>query len=467
MGDGVAANRPDGQHCQRWLWSAPAKALTRRNRRGARASQLNDNQAWIGTWASSTYPRAPLRPAHGHATSSISARIKEPARTVEMACFLRYCLLTATDQFIPHVPAPRRRSLAPMCRRCGCTHRLVAAVPVAAAGLARAGPGEAGTAELRMRLLELVAARRAKAPSRASGIRRQLIASIAPVRSLLVAAGTLSWTATGGLPGAACAGHPAHAVRSQGQDLAGRGHRRSLGRGMAPGHRRRRPRANVPSAGGGHLFALRRGLRNRLDLDRTLPELPRPRAAVHLAGAVGSRGTAPLRQAAVAGQGRALPRTAVGARARRRRRGGHGGAGRALRVDDELHLAPLAAETRTPKSAGCAAGSISASARCSCPRSSWRWTPRFASSWIMLGREPRSGQELLMVYAGILAHGTSLTAAECARSPAAVGHQHPPRPCAGPATSAGWPSLPRRCWSTCNANRSPPPGAAPIWPRRT
>ncbi len=36
-------------------------------------------------------------------------------------------------------------------------------------------------------------------------------------------------------------------------------------------------------------------------------------------------------------------------------------------------------------------------------------------SWIMLGREPRSGEELLMAYAGVLAHGTSLTAAECAR----------------------------------------------------
>lgn len=36
-------------------------------------------------------------------------------------------------------------------------------------------------------------------------------------------------------------------------------------------------------------------------------------------------------------------------------------------------------------------------------------------SWIMLGREPRSTEELLMVYAGILAHGTSLTSAECAR----------------------------------------------------
>lgn len=33
----------------------------------------------------------------------------------------------------------------------------------------------------------------------------------------------------------------------------------------------------------------------------------------------------------------------------------------------------------------------------------------------MLGREPRSAAKLLMTYAGILAHGTSLTAAECAR----------------------------------------------------
>jgi TnpA family transposase len=36
-------------------------------------------------------------------------------------------------------------------------------------------------------------------------------------------------------------------------------------------------------------------------------------------------------------------------------------------------------------------------------------------SWIMLGREPRSDKELLMVYAGILAHGTSMSAAETAR----------------------------------------------------
>jgi len=31
---------------------------------------------------------------------SVSVRIKEPARTVEVACFLRYCLLTASDELI-------------------------------------------------------------------------------------------------------------------------------------------------------------------------------------------------------------------------------------------------------------------------------------------------------------------------------------------------------------------------------
>ena len=43
----------------------------------------------------------------------------------------------------------------------------------------------------------------------------------------------------------------------------------------------------------------------------------------------------------------------------------------------------------------------------------------------MLGREPRSTRELPMAYAGILAHGTALSAAETARmipqlSPASV-----------------------------------------------
>jgi len=46
-------------------------------------------------------------------------------------------------------------------------------------------------------------------------------------------------------------------------------------------------------------------------------------------------------------------------------------------------------------------------------------------SWLLLGREPRSRSELLLVYAAVLAHGTSLSAADISRmvpelSPAAI-----------------------------------------------
>ncbi|MDR6861532.1 hypothetical protein [Variovorax guangxiensis] len=45
---------------------------------------------------------------------SVSARIKEPARTLEVSCFLRYCLLTATDQLIFMV----QRRVADLWRHC-------------------------------------------------------------------------------------------------------------------------------------------------------------------------------------------------------------------------------------------------------------------------------------------------------------------------------------------------------------
>ena len=63
-------------------------------------------------------------------------------------------------------------------------------------------------------------------------------------------------------------------------------------------------------------------------------------------------------------------------------------------------------------------------------------------SWIMLGREPRSTDELLMVYAGIAAHGTSLTAVECAHDSAIVCHQHSPGHALGAGRTASEPGLP-------------------------
>ena len=88
-------------------------------------------------------------------------------------------------------------------------------------------------------------------------------------------------------------------------------------------------------------------------------------------------------------------------------------------------------------------------------------------SWIMLGREPRTGQELLMAYAGILAHGTSLTAAECAR-------MIPQLSATSIRQAMRWAGDERRLAQACQAvlefmQRHPSrrPGAEPIWPPRT
>jgi hypothetical protein len=93
--------RPDGQHCQSWLWSTPAKHSTRQIaevlERIAFLTELGIDQHLGGlndVLVRRYARRMATRPP------SISARIKEPARTVEMACFLRYSLLTATDQLI-------------------------------------------------------------------------------------------------------------------------------------------------------------------------------------------------------------------------------------------------------------------------------------------------------------------------------------------------------------------------------
>jgi hypothetical protein len=86
-----------------------------------------------------------------------------------------------------------------------------------------------------------------------------------------------------------------------------------------------------------------------------------------------------------------------------------------LRVDDELHLVPLAADEEDPEVTQLRSRLDQRIGEVQLPEVILAVDAEVRFSWIMLGREPRSGQELLMAYAGILAHGTSLTAAECAR----------------------------------------------------
>ena len=85
----------------------------------------------------------------------------------------------------------------------------------------------------------------------------------------------------------------------------------------------------------------------------------------------------------------------------------------------------------------------------------------------MLGREPRSGHELLMAYAGILARHQSERRRVARMIPqlSATSIRLAMR-WAGDEMASG-PGLPGRCWSSCSAMPSQRHGAEPIWPRRT
>jgi hypothetical protein len=195
--------RPDGQHCQSWLWSTPAKHSTRQIaevlERMAFLTELGIDQH-LGDLNDVLVRRYARRMATR--PPSISARIKEPARTVEIACFLRYSLLTATDQLILMF----QRRVADLWRHCA--DGVTATVDWAQQyqqllqELAElAAQNTVADAELRSHLVDLVAAKRARRPpSRASIIRQHLIDAIAPVRSLLVAVSGLAWQATGEHP---------------------------------------------------------------------------------------------------------------------------------------------------------------------------------------------------------------------------------------------------------------------------
>ena len=133
---------------------------------------------------------------------SAGAKIKEPARTVEVACFLRYCLLSATDQLILMV----QRRVVDLWRQAaagvGDTVDWADMYQALLNELASlSAEGAVPDAELRVRLEALVTAnRQRRPPSRASLVRERLIEAIRPVRSVLVAIAKLPWQATGEHP---------------------------------------------------------------------------------------------------------------------------------------------------------------------------------------------------------------------------------------------------------------------------
>ena len=172
--DAMAALRPDGQTQQSWLWSAPAKHSTRQISEVFERIELLyalDVHKHLDDLSGLIVRRYARRLASR--PPSAGARIKEPARTVEVACFLRYCLFTSTDQAILMI----QRRVADLWRTvaAGVTETvnwagLYKTLLAELSGLV--AQGELQDAELRARIVALVSAsQQGKPPSRASVVR--------------------------------------------------------------------------------------------------------------------------------------------------------------------------------------------------------------------------------------------------------------------------------------------------------
>jgi len=415
--EATSGTRADGQAVQSWLWAPPAKHSTRQIAEVFERIELlldlgvdrvlgDLNAALVRRLARRLALRAP----------SASAKIKEPARAVEVACFLRHCLMTATDQWILMV----QRRVVDLWRQSA------AGVPTPVdwgaqyrallEELARLSADEAvPDAELRTRLAELVVTQRSqRRPSRASLIRQRLLDTIRPVRSLLVALVRLSWQAKGPHPVIEAVDRLrslyAAGERSLPADTSAEGLGRVWSAELCGSDRDRAFRALEVAT----LFAWRRAVRNgsvwiehslsfrgrdRLFLpsERWQAEAPRHYARLSLPTQAADF-LAPLLERVRAGVDAVAAAASAGT----------------LRVDDELHLSPLPADEESPEVETFRDQLDHQIGEVQLPEAILEVDAQVRFSWIMLGREPRSAAELLMAYAGILAHGTSLTAAECA-----------------------------------------------------
>ena len=105
-----------GATVQSWLWAAPAKHSTRQIeavldrievlcRLGVDRHLIDVQNVILRRYARRLASRPP----------AVGARIAEPVRTIEVACFLRYCLLATTDHLLLMV----RRRVAELRRLAG------------------------------------------------------------------------------------------------------------------------------------------------------------------------------------------------------------------------------------------------------------------------------------------------------------------------------------------------------------
>lgn len=86
-----------------------------------------------------------------------------------------------------------------------------------------------------------------------------------------------------------------------------------------------------------------------------------------------------------------------------------------VRVDDEMHISPLEAEEEHPDVVKLRRALFKNFDNVQLPEVLLEIDSQVRYSWVLLGREPRTVEELLLLYGGIIAQATAHTAAETAR----------------------------------------------------
>ncbi len=321
-----------------------------------------------------------------------------------MACFLRHCLLVSTDRLLLMV----RRRVADLWR--------IAAVGVDAkltdwarlyqellGELARlvSDPG-VSSETMREQLLSLIQAHRARRPrSRAEIVRERLIEGVRPVRALLKALTRLPWQAAPAHPLLEALGVLRGLYERDRHDLpvsldlpVGRVWRAAL---ESPDRERAFAALEVAT-----LLNLRRALRNgTVWIEHSLSFRSRETLFIPEPQWQQSR-RAHYRRLSLSADPKdflepLIERAQVGVAAVAEA----AGAG-VLKVDDELHLTPLAAQEEDPKIEKLRIALDRRIGEAQLPQIILGVDAQVRFSWIMLGREPRSASELLMVYAGAL-----------------------------------------------------------------
>jgi hypothetical protein len=384
---------------QSWLWAPPAKHSTRQIDELLEHVELLyqlDVQHHLQDHPDDLLRRYARRLASR--PPSAGRKIVEPRRTIEVACFMRHSLQVNTDRLLLMV----RRRVSDLWRHATTdanrvlVHWAELYRELLASIGALASDSSLADGEIRERLKALVAEhQRRKPPTRAQLVRDQLTLEIRPVRSLLSGLMMLPWEATPEHPVLAAITLLKDRYKQWAQELPkdtevdfG-----SVWRAQLSGADRELAFRAFQVA---TLLALRRALRNgTVWIDHSLAFRSRERLFIPADRWEKERNSyyrrlslpkraesylEPLIERAKAGVSAVAKAVEAGE----------------LKIDDELHLTPLAAEEEEPELVKLRAALDHKIGEAQLPDVLLQVDSKVRFSWIMLGREPRSDKELLM-----------------------------------------------------------------------